>query len=41
MSTGGWIFLIASWGIIIVLVFFSFYKVLSAGPSSASPDDSD
>lgn len=28
MSTGGWIFLILTWGIIIFLVLFSYRKVL-------------
>ncbi len=29
MKTSGWIFLILSWGLIISLSVFSFYKVLS------------
>lgn len=29
MNVGGWIFLIVSWGFIIILTVFCFYKVLS------------
>lgn len=28
MKTSGWIFMILSWGIILVLVVYCFYKVL-------------
>ena len=40
MTTGGLIFLIASWGIIITLVIFAFSKVLGSGGAGGN-DDSD
>jgi hypothetical protein len=45
MKTSGWLFLILSWGLIIFLSVFSFYKILTGnkgdGPESATPQRSE
>jgi len=35
MKTGGWIFLIGSWGFILTLVIFSLWKVLTEKEKSS------
>ena len=40
MTAGGWIFLLVSWGVILTLVGFCYFRTLRSGDESCD-DDSD